>query len=156
MMFVFATSGTGAQVGQTNNNNSAVLSKWCLCLLQWGLVNQEKHMFRILMHGFILNLHIESLLFYQAHTNTCMMVCRVHVPLWKEKRRKNPHLERQSLDYGGESPSLMVPCLKPTPQCAPSLPSPLYLLTANETFIYTQTTLTCSLLLSRAQFGLCH
>jgi hypothetical protein len=66
-----------------------------------------------------------------------------------KKKKKNPYkyLERQALDHSGKSPSFLVPCLKPSAHCAPSLPSSPYPLPANKTFIYIQTTLTCPLLL---------
>jgi hypothetical protein len=43
-----------------------------------------------------------------------------------EKKEEKPLLGEWSLDHSGESPSFLVPCLKPIAPCAPSPPSPLY------------------------------
>ncbi len=69
---------------------------------------------------------------------------------YEKERKKNPFLERWSLDHGGASPSLLVPCLKSTAHCTPSSPPHPYKLPANKAFINIQMTLTCLLLLGRA------
>jgi hypothetical protein len=68
--------------------------------------------------------------------------------LLKEKeRKKTPLLEMRSPVQGGEYPSSQVPCLKTTAFKPLALPSPPHPLPTKRTFIYTQTTLTCPLLL---------
>ncbi len=65
-----------------------------------------------------------NLFLSNSHTNTCYLIYR-HV--FGIKERKNPHLEKESLVHGRESPSLLVSCLKPTAHCAPVisiLPAP--------------------------------
>jgi hypothetical protein len=78
------------------------------------------------------------------------------VMLLKEKKeRKFLYLERRSPVHGGEFTSSQVPCLMSTDFMPLALPSPSHPLPAKKTFIYTQTTLTCQLLLSGTSPTLC-
>jgi hypothetical protein len=69
----------------------------------------------------------------------------------KGNKKKNPYLERRSLDHGGEFPSLLVPCLKPTSHCGPSPPSPLVPASRQQGIYLHTDNITCLFLLGRAQ-----
>jgi hypothetical protein len=97
---------------------------------------------RILTCGLFFNLHREAP-FYQSHTIHIITKWGVHIMY----KKNIPLLGKVVLAHDGKSPSPLVPCLKSTAFLPLALPSPLYPLPANRTFIYIQTTLTRLLLL---------
>jgi hypothetical protein len=71
----------------------------------------------------------ENLLFYKS-THNALYNILAGVQYVQEK--KFPHMERRSLDHGGQSSSSLVPCLRSTVFMPFALPSPLHPLSCKE------------------------
>jgi hypothetical protein len=79
-------------------------------------------------------------------------VVTVFTPNVCNVKEKIPYVECWFIVRGSESPSLLVPCSKPTAQLQSPLPQLTCALPASKTFIYIQTTLTSPLLLGQTQY----